>query len=52
VLSTALDAETVEQFADLTRTELVLIDSSSTTRGIRQELRWNAAYQLLAAGLR
>jgi L-arabinose isomerase len=52
VLSTALDADTVEQFADLTRTELVLIDESSSTRGIRQELRWNAAYQLLAAGLR
>jgi L-arabinose isomerase len=52
VLSTALDAATIEQFADLTRTELVLIDSSATPSSIRRELRWNAAYQLLAAGLR
>jgi L-arabinose isomerase len=52
VLSTALDASTVEQFADLTRTELVLIDSAATPSSIRRELRWNAAYQLLAAGLR
>jgi L-arabinose isomerase len=52
VLSTALDAEVVEQFAELTRTELVLIDQASTPSSIRRELRWNAAYQLLAGGLR
>ncbi|MEU4238508.1 L-arabinose isomerase [Actinoplanes sp. NPDC026619] len=52
VLSTALDAETVDQFADLTRTELILIDESSTPREVRRELKWNAAYQLLAGGLR
>ena len=52
VLSTALDADIVDQFAELTRTELVLIDASSTTRGVRQELRWNAAYHRLADGLR
>ncbi|GIM98189.1 L-arabinose isomerase [Paractinoplanes toevensis] len=52
VLSTALDVATVDQFAELTRTELVLIDESSTPRSIRRELKWNAAYQLLAGGLR
>ena len=52
VLSTALDVSVVEQFAELTRTELVLIDGSSTPSTIRKELRWNAAYQLLAGGLR
>jgi L-arabinose isomerase len=52
VLSTALDASTVDQFAELTRTELVMIDEGSTPSGIRRELRWNAAYQLLAGGLR
>jgi L-arabinose isomerase len=52
VLSTALDAEIVDQFAELTRTELVLIDAASTTPGVRQQLRWNAAYHRLAAGLR
>jgi len=31
---------------------LVLIDASSTPSSIRKELRWNAAYQLLAGGLR
>ena len=51
VLSTALDADVVDQFAELTRTELVLIDRTSTTPGVRQELRWNAAYHRLAAGL-
>jgi L-arabinose isomerase len=52
VLSTALDATTVDEFAELTRTELVLIDKSSSPGSIRRELRWNAAYQLLAGGLR
>jgi L-arabinose isomerase len=52
VLSTALDADIVDQFAELTRTELLLIDASSTTRDVRQQLRWNAAYHRLAEGLR
>jgi L-arabinose isomerase len=52
VLSTALDAATVDQFAELTRTELVMIDAASTAATVRRELRWNAAYQLLAGGLR
>jgi L-arabinose isomerase len=52
VLSTALDVSTVDQFAELTRTELVLIDANSTPSSIRRELRWNATYQLLAGGLR
>ena len=30
VLSTALDASTIDQFAELTRTELVMIDAAST----------------------
>ena len=52
VLSTALDAGIVDQFAELTRTELLLIDATSTTRDVRNELRWNAAYHRLAGGLR
>jgi L-arabinose isomerase len=52
VLTTALPVSAVEEFAELTRTELILIDDSSTPSSIRRELRWNAAYQLLAAGLR
>jgi L-arabinose isomerase len=30
----------------------MLIDKEATPRSIRRELRWNAAYQLLAGGLR
>jgi L-arabinose isomerase len=30
----------------------VMIDAMSTPSSIRRELRWNAAYQLLAGGLR
>ncbi len=52
VLSTALDADIVDQFAELTRTELVLVDAASTTPAVRQQLRWNAAYFRLAGGLR
>jgi L-arabinose isomerase len=29
-----------------------MIDESSTASSVRRELRWNAAYQLLAGGLR
>jgi L-arabinose isomerase len=52
VLSTALDAATIEEFAELTRTELVMIGANSSPAGVRRELRWNAAYQLLAGGIR
>ncbi|MEO7060618.1 MAG: L-arabinose isomerase [Lapillicoccus sp.] len=51
VLSTALSIETISQLADLTRTELALIDADTTTRRFDQELRWNNAYHRLAAGL-
>ncbi|GAB3994079.1 L-arabinose isomerase [Nocardioides marmoraquaticus] len=51
VLSTALDTEVVEDFAEMTRTELVVIDETTTTRSLRRELRWNAAYHRLAQGL-
>ena len=51
VLSTQLDAATVDRFAELTRTELALIDRETTPRRFRQELRWNGAYHRLAAAL-
>ena len=51
VLSTALDAAAVDEFAELTRTELALIGPGTTPRAFRHELRWNAAYHRLAAGL-
>ena len=51
VLSTALTAEHLDDLAEMTGTELVLIDAGTTMRGLRQELRWNAAYHRLAQGV-
>ncbi|SDS93489.1 L-arabinose isomerase [Nocardioides scoriae] len=51
VLSTALDTEVLEDFAEMSRTELLVIDEDTTTRRFQKELRWNAAYHRLARGL-
>jgi L-arabinose isomerase len=51
VLSTALTAEHLWDFAEITRTELALIDATTTVRRFTQELRWNQAYHRLAEGL-
>jgi L-arabinose isomerase len=48
VLSTALDAEILDVFATMTRTELVLINEDTTRSSFRNELRWNQAYFKLA----
>jgi L-arabinose isomerase len=50
VLSTALSAEHLDDLAEMTGTELVLVDADTTIRGLSQELRWNAAYHRLAQG--
>ncbi len=50
VLSTALNAEHLWDFAEMTRTELVLIDAETRPRRFLQELRWNQAYYRLAQG--
>ena len=51
VLSTALTAEHVDDLAEMTGTELVLVDADTTIRGLAKELKWNAAYHRLAQGL-
>jgi L-arabinose isomerase len=51
VLSTALSAEHLDDLAEMTGTELVLIDADTTIRGLAKELRWSAAYHRLALGL-
>ena len=48
VLSKAIGVEVLEDFAEMTRTELVVIDAETTPRSISRELRWNAAYYRLA----
>jgi L-arabinose isomerase len=50
VLSTALHAEHLWDFAEMTRTELVMIDADTRPRRFLQELRWNQAYYRLAQG--
>jgi L-arabinose isomerase len=51
VLSYAVGAEELTDFAEMSRTELVLIDADTTRRRLAAELRWNQAYYRLAQGL-
>ncbi|MEO7350282.1 MAG: L-arabinose isomerase [Marmoricola sp.] len=51
VLTKAIGVEVFEDFAEMTRTELVVIDGETTPRGFQRELRWNAAYHRLAQSL-
>jgi L-arabinose isomerase len=49
VLSTALDLETLEDFAQIAGVELVVIDAATRMRELRRELRWNDAAARLAS---
>ena len=51
VLTSAVGAEVLQDFAQMVRTELLLIDSQSTPAAFADRLRWNQAYYRLAAGL-
>jgi L-arabinose isomerase len=51
VLSTAIGIDAVGDFAEMARTELVVIDAATTSRGFANELRWSQAYHHLARGL-
>ncbi|MFC5906368.1 L-arabinose isomerase [Streptacidiphilus monticola] len=51
VLSTAVGSAELYDFAEMTGTELALIDADTTVRRFTQELRWNQAYYRLAQGL-
>ncbi len=50
VLSLALTSEHLGDLAEMTRTELALIDASTTPRTFLRELRWSQAYHRLALG--
>jgi L-arabinose isomerase len=50
VLSTALTTEHLWDLAETSRTELALIDGSTSVRRFTQELRWTQAYYRLAQG--
>ncbi len=51
VLSTAAGIEAFEVFAEIARTELLVIDESTTRRGFRDQVRWNQVYFRVAQGL-
>ncbi|MFT4215199.1 MAG: L-arabinose isomerase [Microbacterium sp.] len=51
VMTTAVGIEVFRDFAEIARTELVVIEEGTTVRGFGQELRWNQAYYRLAQGL-
>jgi L-arabinose isomerase len=51
VLTTAVGVDTIEDFATMTDTELLVIDADTTRRGFARELKWNDVYHHVAAGL-
>jgi L-arabinose isomerase len=51
VMTTAVGIEVFRDFAEIARTELVVIDEAMTVRDFQRELRWNQAYYRLAQGL-
>ncbi len=51
VMSNAVGIEVFRDFAEIAKTELVVIEDGTTARGFQQELRWNQAYYRLAQGM-
>ncbi|WP_434315562.1 L-arabinose isomerase [Leifsonia sp. P73] len=51
VMSTAVGIQAFEDYARMSRTELLIIDEDTTLRAFSRELDWNAAYYRLARGL-
>ena len=51
VLSTAAGIDAFEVFAQIAKTELLVIDESTTRRGFADQVRWNQVYYRVAQGL-
>jgi L-arabinose isomerase len=51
VMSTAIGLEVFQDFAEIAKTELLIIDSSTELREFAKEVRWNAAYYRLAQAI-
>ncbi|MCU1635524.1 MAG: L-arabinose isomerase [Cryobacterium sp.] len=51
VMSTAVGIDVFQDFAEIARTELLVIDKTTTQREFAREVRWNQAYYRLAQGL-
>jgi len=50
-LSTQVGVDVFADFADIARTELLVIDRDTTARAFAREIRWNQAYYRLEQGL-
>ena len=50
VMTTAVGVDVFRDFAEIAGIELLEIDDATTTRGFRDQLRWNKAYYRLAQG--
>src|SRR5215207_5325169 len=51
VMSTAVGIEVFRDFAEMSKTELLIIDEETTLPDFQREVRWNQAYYRLAQGL-
>ena len=51
VMSTALGVEVFRDFAELTSTELLVVDERTDLPSFQKEVRWNQAFHRLARGL-
>jgi len=51
VLTTAVDSSTLHDFATMLQTELLMIDSATSTEAFADRIRWNAAYYRLSRSL-
>lgn len=51
VLSRAVGVEELYDLAEMSRTELVVIDADTDPRRFAEEIRWSQAYYRLAMGL-
>jgi L-arabinose isomerase len=51
VMSTAVGTRVLHDFAEIARTELLVLDKTTTPRDFTLQVRWNQAYYRLAQGL-
>jgi L-arabinose isomerase len=51
VMTTAVGVDVFRDYAEIAKTELLVIDESTTLREFQKEVRWNAAYYRLAQGM-
>ena len=51
VMTTAVGVDVFRDYAEIAKTELLVIDETTTLRDFQKEVRWNAAYYRLAQGI-